>query len=272
MGSRRIARRRAAPTTELSRRRTPEADHLRKNLQLWERQSASYDRRFEKVLSGRSAMAWGFWRIPESELQLLGPVRGRRVLELGCGAARWSVALAERGATSVGLDLSSQQLARARTVVRKARRRPHLVRANAEQVPFADGSFDLVFCDWGAMTFCDPYRTVPEAARLLRPGGRLVFATSTPFRAVAEDRATYRLSPSLRHDYFGLHRIDAANEVNFVLGYSEWIRLFGAHGLRVESLVEPQKPAGRRSRYLSVRDERWARRWPIEAIWVASKR
>lgn len=254
-----------------SRTVDPALDHVRKNLRLWERQSASYDRRFEEVLSGRFAMAWGFWRIPESELRLLGPVRGRRVLELGCGAARWTAALARRGADAVGLDLSTRQLAWARAECRGTPGRAQLVRANAERVPFADGTFDIVFSDWGAMTFCDPYRTVPEAARVLRPGGRLVFATSSPLRAIAQDRRRDRLGARLRYDYFGLHTIEFANEVNFALGYSEWIRLFDASGLHVASLREPQAPPSRRSRYLSLADERWARRWPIESIWVATK-
>ena len=56
-----------------------------------------------------------------------------------------------------------------------------LVCASGEAVPFADATFDLVFCDHGAMSFCDPDRSVPEVARLLRPGGRLVFSHSTPW-------------------------------------------------------------------------------------------
>ncbi len=121
------------------------------------------------------------------------------------------------------------------------------------------------------MTFCDPRRTVPEVARVLRPGGRLVFATLSPFRAVAHDRREDRLGRDLRHDYFGLGRLAFPNEVNFTLSYSGWIDLFDQNGLVIERLVEPQGPGGRRSRYLSAREERWARRWPLESIWSVRK-
>ncbi len=254
-----------------SRQLEQAGDHIRTNLRLWERQAKAYDRRFEKVLAGPSAMSWGFWRIPEATLQLLGPLRGRRILELGCGAARWSSALAGRAGRVVGLDLSTVQLARARSLSRRTSRGADLIRANAERLPFSDASFDIVFSDWGAMTFCDPFRTVPEAARVLDSGGRLVFATSSPFRAVAQDRRTDHLGHALRYDYFGLHRLDYAKEVNFTLPDSGWVRLFREAGLAVESLDEPCPPASRRSRYLSGAEERWARRWPLESIWVATK-
>ena len=237
----------------------------------WERLSDRYDRRFAPVLGGAWSMAWGLWRIPESKLRLLGPVRDRDVLELGCGGARWSAALAGRGARAVGIDLSPAQLGKARAVVRR-RKRVGLVRGNAEVLPFANASFDLVLSDWGAMTFCDPHRTVPEVARVLRPGGSLVFVSSTPWRAVALDRVADRMGPVLKYDYFGLGRVDYPGEVNFVLGYSDWIDLFQNCELDVRALVEPRAPRVRSSRYLNAADERWARRWPIELIWKVTKR
>ena len=101
--------------------------------------------------------------------------RGKDVLEFGCGAAQWSIALAKRGARPVGLDLSDRQLEHARRLMAEAGVDFPLVHASAESVPLPDASFDIVFCDHGAMTFADPYRTVPEAARLLRPGGLFAF-------------------------------------------------------------------------------------------------
>lgn len=263
--------RRGRGTKATGRRRPRTADHVRTNLRLWERQSDAYDRRCASVLGGRRAKAWGFWRIPESSLGLVGEVRGKDVLELGCGAARWSDALAADGARVVGLDLSRSQLAKARRLGRRSGGRVALLRANAERLPLAEGSFDLVLSDWGAMTFCDPKRTVPEVARILRPGGRLVFATSSPFRAVAHDRRTDRIGRTLRYGYFGLGRLDFPREVNFTLAYSDWVELFGRTGLILERLVEPQGPGGRASGYLSPREERWARRWPLESIWSARK-
>ncbi len=188
-------------------------------------------------------MAWGMWRIPEEELHILGEVSGKDVLELGCGAARWSIALAGRGARPVGLDFSSRQLQYARRLMKEAGVDFPLVEASAEDVPLPDASFDIVFCDWGAMTFCDPERTVPEAARLLRPRGLFAFATGTPIQFMCQDVKTDRLTDYLVNDYFGMHCLEWEDEVNFQLPYGDWIRLFRRSGFVVEDLIETQPSA-----------------------------
>ena len=98
------------------------------------------------------------WQLPESELQVLGDVSGNDVLELGCGAAQWSILLARRGARVVGLDNSAKQLEHARQLMAAAGVDFPLVHASAEEVPLPDASFDIVFCDHGAIVFGDPYR------------------------------------------------------------------------------------------------------------------
>src|SRR5882672_11157210 len=149
-------------------------DHVRQNRSYWDGESAQYQSDHSVDLTNR-ALAWGVWRIPEEQLGALGPLDGKRVLELGCGGGQFSAALATQGVAVVGLDVSGAQLTHARA---NAPRLP-LVHASAEDTPFADASFDVVFCDHGAMNFCDPDRTLPEVARLLRPRGRLAFATSS---------------------------------------------------------------------------------------------
>src|SRR4249920_2578634 len=129
------------------------SQHARKNQVMWEASSDSYEERHALALSGEKAMAWGMWRIPEEELHVLGEVNGKDILELGCGAARWSIALAQYGARPVGLDFSSQQLQHARRLMEEAGVDFPLIEASAEDVPLPDASFDIVFCDWGAMTF-----------------------------------------------------------------------------------------------------------------------
>lgn len=194
-------------------------------------------------------------------------------MELGCGAARWSIALTRRGARPVGLDLSVRQLVRARDLQRHARTRFPLVRASAERLPFRSGEFDIVFCDWGAMTFADPIRTVPEAARVLRKGGRFVFATASPLRQVTYDARRDRQSRRLVRPYFGLHRFEFPGDsaVEFHPPYGVWIDLFRENHLRVERLVETRGKPGQRSTYLPAADMAWARSWPIEAIWKVVK-
>lgn len=247
------------------------SEHARRNRAMWQATSDEYEERHAASLAGENAMSWGLWRIPEAELRVLGEVTGKDVLELGCGAARWSIELARLGARPVGLDLSSRQLEHARRLMAEAGVDFPLIEASAEDVPLPDASFDIVFCDWGAMTFCDPQRTVPEAARLLRPGGLFAFSTATPIQILCQDVAADRLTDHLVNDYFGMKRLEWENEVNFQLPYGEWLRLFRTSGFVVEDLIETRPPGGFTSSYLNADETAWARRWPMENIWILHK-
>lgn len=247
-------------------------EHVRKNRAMWEVTSDSYEERNMTVLSGENAMAWGLWRIPEAELHVLGDVVGKDILEFGCGAARWSIALAELGARPVGIDISARQLQHARRLMSEAGVNFPLIEASAEAVPLPDASFDLIFCDWGAMTFCDPQRTVPEAARLLRPGGLFAFTNATPIAMLCENIQTDHIEQRLNNDYFGMHRFEWGDEVNFQLPYGEWIRLFRQNGFVVEDLIEVQpSPETRDSTYRTEEETEWAKHWPMENIWKVRK-
>lgn len=247
------------------------SEHARRNRAMWQATSDEYEERHAASLAGENAMGWGLWRIPEAELRVLGEVTGKDVLELGCGAARWSIELARLGARPVGLDLSSRQLEHARRLMAEAGVDFPLIEASAEDVPLPDASFDIVFCDWGAMTFCDPQRTVPEAARLLRPGGLFAFSTASPIQILCQDVAADRLTDHLVNDYFGLKRLEWENEVNFQLPYGEWLRLFRTSDFIVEDLIETRPPEGFTSSYLDASEAAWARRWPMENIWKLRK-
>lgn len=240
---------------------------------MWDRVSGWYDHRFAKVLGGPQATSWGFFRIPEAKLGLLGPVRGKRVLEVGCGAARWSMALARQGARATGIDLSISQLSKASKVAARSRVRVPLVRGNVEHLPFRNATFDIVFCDFGAMTFSDPARSVPECARVLKRGGRFVFATGSPFRYAAFDPRADRQVTRLVRPYFGNYRIDLGpkDAVEFNPPYGEWIALFRQHGFAIDRLIETRPRPGQKSRYLPRDDVAWARSWPVEAIWKLVK-
>jgi len=245
--------------------------HVAKNRAMWEATSDAYEARNAEALSGANTMAWGLWRIPESELHLLGDAAGKDVLEFGCGAARWSIALAGLGARPVGLDFSSRQLAHAQRLMAEAGVSFPLVEASAEAVPLPDAAFDIVFCDWGAMTFTDPARSVPEASRLLRPGGVFAFATGSAMQVVCSDMATDTLERRLINDYFGMSRVEWDESVEYYLPYGEWIRLFRQHGLIVEDLIETQAPLGATSTYRTADESEWARHWPMEIIWKLRK-
>ncbi len=198
---------------------------------------------------------------------MLGDVRGKDVLELGCGAARWSIALAALGARPVGLDNSARQLDHARRLSAAAHADFPLIHASAESVPLPDASFDIVFCDHGAMTFADPDRTVPEAARLLRPGGLFAFSAATPVHFVCWDEAKNAVTERLVLNYFEDQRVDDGEAIVFSRPYGEWIRLFRAHGFAIEDLIELRPPNGAATTYKEFVSYEWARRWPAEQIW-----
>jgi SAM-dependent methyltransferase len=240
--------------------------HAAHNRSAWDAYSDEYQARHGDQLADSGGLAWGTTQIPESELRILGDVAGKDILEFGCGAAQWSIALAKLGAKPVGLDLSERQLEHARRLMAEAGVTFPLVHASAEAVPLADASFDIVFCDHGAMSFADPYRTVPEAARLLRPGGLFAFNHQAPIETICWPMGADRVGETLALDYFGLHRIEDG-EFTFQLPYGEWIRLFRANGFAIETLVELQPAEAAGSSYRDAESLAWSRRWPSEEIW-----
>jgi SAM-dependent methyltransferase len=242
--------------------------HAARNRRLWDERSAEYQEAHGPQLAASGGAAWGVWQLPESQLRVLGDVRGKDVLELGCGAAQWSIALAAMGASVTGLDNSEAQLEQARTLMAQAGTDFPLVHSSAEATPFAPGSFDIVFCDHGAMTFADPRGTVPEAARLLRADGLLAFSMHTPILDIAWARGAEHPGERLALDYWDLHAIEEPDgPIAFQLPYGAWIALFRENGLVVEDLIELRPPADATSSYRDERDLAWARRWPMEHIW-----
>ncbi len=245
---------------------TPEAAV---NRERWDEQSDAYQQRHGGQLEESGGTAWGVWQIPEAELNALGEVSGLDVLELGCGAAQWAIALAARGARMTGLDNSGRQLDHAREALAAAGLDFPLVHASAEATGLPDSSFDLVFCDFGAMTFTDPHKSVPEVARVLRPGGLFVFSAITPIADIAWPLGAEGPGEQLVNDYFeGIRVIEEPGEpINFNLPYSEWIAVFRKHGFAIEDLIDLRPSAEATSSYRTEADREWARRWPLECIW-----
>ena len=238
----------------------------------WDQLAAEYARAARRQWA-QSAPTWGTFGVAQAEVPMLpADLVGRDVLELGCGTGYVSAWVARAGGRPVGLDNSAQQLATARRMQQEFGLAFPLVQANGEQVPFADRTFDLVISEYGASIWCDPYKWVPEAARLLRPGGRLIFLRNStlsmlcvPDVGVATDR--------LLRPQAGLHRMTWESDpgVEFHLGHGDWIRVLRTSGFEIEDMIEVYAPADatRDRDYITAA---WAQQWPVEEVWFTRLR
>lgn len=215
--------------------------------------------------------SWGSWGVPERELGALPDVAGKDVVELGCGTAYWSAWLARRGARVVGIDNSERQLATARELQREHGLEFPLVHASAEAVPYPDESFDVALSEYGASIWCDPYLWIPETARLLRPGGVLVFLVNSVLSMLcAPDIGD--VSERLRRAQRGMHRFEWSDDesVEFHLPHAELIALLRTTGFTIEALIDVYAPdTAEGTRFFVPAD--WAQYWPSEELWVARK-
>jgi SAM-dependent methyltransferase len=244
---------------------------LARNRALWTLVNAAFTDEDAERAWAAEEVAWGLFRVPERDLGVLGDVDGLDVLELGCGTAYLSAWLARRGARPVGVDLTRAQLATAARC--QARYGPvfPLVEADAESVPLAGGRFDLVVSEYGASVWCDPDRWVAEAARLLRPGGRLVFLTNSVLVTLCMPEDEGVAQERLLRPQRALRRVRwPGGGTEYHPGHGEWVRVLVANGFVVEALHELYAPPDATThRYYGIATADWAGRWPVEDLWAA---
>jgi len=249
-------------------------EHVLRNRAAWDADAVNYAEAGE-LAWGREP-SWGIWGVPETELGLLpADMTGLDAIELGCGTAYISAWMARRGARVVGIDNSERQLDTARRLQREHDLEFPLLHGNAETVPLADGSFDFAISEYGASIWADPYRWVPEASRLLRPGGELVFLVNGLILILTvPEQDGLPATETLLRPYFGLHRTEwiGSNGVDFHLGYGDWIRLLRHSGFEVEDLIELRPHEDATTRHNDLATLEWARKWPSEEIWRARRK
>jgi SAM-dependent methyltransferase len=249
-------------------------DSIAANIAEWTESNAQYtDSNAERAWAPQD-VTWGVFGVPEEAIgSPLGDVSGLDVVELGCGTAYFSAQLAQRGARPVGVDPTPAQLATARRMMERTGINFPLVEAPGERVPLPDASFDLAVSEYGASLWADPAQWIPEAARLLRSGGRLVFLTNSfvAFLCAIDEGGT---SETLQRPHFGAYRMQWPGEtgVEFHLSHGDWIDVLRTNEFEIERLIELGAPpdAMPHSYYDHV-PPAWARKWPHEELWVARR-
>jgi ubiquinone/menaquinone biosynthesis C-methylase UbiE len=247
-------------------------DYVKQNVAHWTEANAEYTDAQAEQAWAQEEIKWGVWQTPESQLNVLGDVSGLDVVELGCGTAYFSAWLARRSARVVGVDPTPAQLETARRMQQLTGLEFPLVEATGEDVPLPDASFDLVLSEYGASIWADPYRWIPEAARLLRPGGRLILLRNSTLVSLCMDLdgITERLVRPLR----GMNKIEwpDTHEVEFHLPPGKLIDVLRENGFEVERMIELYAPEDAKTHeYYKWVTAEWARQWPHEELWAARK-
>lgn len=233
----------------VGRRDVGAAETTHANRHWWDSDADDYHAEHGGLL-GVADLVWCPENLREADAHLLGDVSGQLVLEVGCGSAMCSRWLSQQGARPVAFDLSAGMLRHARLGAAETGVDVPLVQADAEHIPFRDASFDLAFTAFGAIQFvADSARLMREVARVVRPGGRWVFASTHPTRwSFPDDPGPQGLTATMpywdRTPYveFGADGVATYVEHHRTLG--DRIREITAAGLRLVDLVEPEWPAG----------------------------
>ena len=210
----------------------------------WEKHAAEYQRQCRIPID----ILYGPGAPNEDELQLIGPVAGRHVLEIGCGGAQAAIAFARRGAFVIGVDVAEAELRFARDLASQEGVTISLIQRDMSDLePIPNESQDIVFsaCAFGYVDHLD--RCFSEVYRVLRPEGIFVWSIGHPFAGVINSKTL-----TVDKSYFdtGVHIEgdtgvpgDAFGSVDRTL--SDYFNLLVQAGFWIEHLVEPDS----RTRY-----------------------
>jgi ubiquinone/menaquinone biosynthesis C-methylase UbiE len=182
----------------------------------------------------------------EEELQLLGDVRGKRVLEVGCGGGQCSIAFAKRGAIATGVDLSDAQVEFARGLAEREGVEATFLQSNAEDLSgISDASQDVVFSAFAFQFVERMDRCFAEVARVLRPGGLFVFSVDHPFWYCVAESAEMRVEFSYfdsaySYDWESRDMPTRPRMTEFHRTVGAWYRFLRDAGLEVLDIIEPE--------------------------------
>jgi SAM-dependent methyltransferase len=236
-------------TVGITRRSVGSPEAVAASRAWWDADADDYQAEHGEFL-GDADFVWCPEGVREADAQLLGDVKGADVLEVGCGSAACARWLAAHGARAVGVDLSAGMLRHARAANARTGLQPHLVQANAEQLPFGAARFDVACSAFGAVPFvADVDALFAEVARVLRPGGRWVFAVTHPMRWMFPDdpgpNGLTVMQPYFdRTPYVEVDDAGRATYVEYHRTLGDFVRALVGAGFRLTDVVEPEWPEG----------------------------
>jgi SAM-dependent methyltransferase len=248
-----------------------EPDYVAVNREGWTQANAEYTDRQAEGAWAQEEITWGKWSIPEREVQILPDFTGVDVVELGCGTGYFGSWLKRAGAQRVvGVDVTPAQLETARRLNDQHGLGLELVEANAEETGLPGESFDVAFSEYGASIWCDPAKWIPEAARLLRPGGELIFMRGATLQLLCMPD-TGPVSEQLVRPQKGLYKLEWYDDdpgVEFHPGFGEMFRILRENGFELLDFRELYAPEDAVDHeYYDTVPAAWAKQWPDEEIW-----
>ncbi len=251
-------------------------DHLSINRDIWDADATNWVSLGERLWSLEES-EWGCWGNPDGELKLLPPdMTGLDAIELGCGTGYVSGWMTRRGANVTAIDLSKEQLSTARRFAADHGTDIAFMEGNAEETGLPDASFDFAISEYGASIWCPPNKWLPEAWRLLRPGGRLVFLGNHPLSLICSPLDGSNCDWTLHRPYRDMWGADwteveyEPTGVCFNLTMSAWMELFAEIGFAVTKYQEVYAPDQAGGIRATIPAE-WAKAYPVEQVWHLSK-
>lgn len=251
-------------------------DYLSVNRDVWDADAVNWVD-FARTRWSVDSPEWGTWGNREEELNMLPhDMSGMDAIELGCGTGYVAYWMHRRGAQVTAIDISAEQLTTARKLATENNADITFIEGNAEATGLPDASFDFAMSEYGASIWCPPDKWLPEAWRLLRPGGRLVFLGNHPLSLICSPLDGSPADRILHRPYRGMWGADwtevefEPTGVCFNLTLSSWMDLFRDIGFEVTTYQELYAPEGEFGTRAAIPAD-WARSYPVEQVWHLKK-